>query len=344
MFGEGIGNMWTWMNLHWNTTDGNRPGTTEKTVVGILEDYPMRLNPLYELPTTSGWKLMNRVFDGLLALNPYTHSDEPWLATSWSYEAVQGGMDITFSLRLTDSQGEPVTWQDGKSVSVDDVKFSWDFLHNWRIPNFWKSFKFYDPENTEIIDQDTIRARITTTNHLVAYDLAAAAYLLPPQVWTVDPRDGSLWASTSEILAFDPSALPYPQPGNVNPGPIALPTQTFGTGPYILQCSTAFVTANGYGDLAAHRNYWMTTEYVMDKIGNMFWRAGDIIDNDVIDIADLAAVSFWYNQAVPPAPNQADIVGPGASLPDGKVDIDDLITVAKYFGETETVPYEYTAP
>jgi hypothetical protein len=139
-------------------------------------------------------------------------------------------------------------------------------------------------------------------------------------------------------LAFDPSALSYPQPGNTNPGPIALPTQTFGTGPYILQYSTSFVTANGYADLAANRNYWMTTQGIADKIEYMFWRAGDVSDNDVIDVADLAAVGSWYNQAVPPAPNEVDIVGPGTSLPDGKVDIDDLITVAEYFGETETVP------
>jgi ABC-type transport system substrate-binding protein len=344
MFGEGIGNMWTWMNLHWNTADGNRPRTIEKTIVAILEDYPVRLNPLHEWPTTSGWTLMNRVYDGLLALNPYTHNDEPWLATSWSYAPVQDGMDITSNLRLIDSQGEPVTWQDGKPASVNDVKFSWDFLHNWRIPNFWNSFKFYDPDSTVIIDDDTIRARITSTNHLLAYDLAATAYLLPPQVWTVDPRDGSPWASTSEILALDPSALSYPLPGNMNPGPIALPTQTFGTGPYILQCSAASITANGYGDLAANRNYWMTTQGITDKIEYMFWRAGDIIDNDVIDIADLAAAGYWFNQAVPPAPNQADIVGPGASLPDGEVDIDDLATVAKHFGEIETVPYEYTEP
>jgi ABC-type transport system substrate-binding protein len=109
------------------------------------EEYPERLNLLWAL-TVYAWDFLRDLYDGLLAVNPYTHSDEPWLATSWSYEVVQVGMDITFNLRLADSQGEPVTWQDGKPVSVNDAKFSWDFLHNWSIPTFWKSFKFYDPE------------------------------------------------------------------------------------------------------------------------------------------------------------------------------------------------------
>jgi hypothetical protein len=331
------------MNLHWNTLDGYRPGTTEKKVVLVEQEYPERLNPLWA-STVYAWDFLRDLYEGLMAVNPYTHSDEPWLATSWSYTAVPEGMDVTFNLRLTDSQGQPIKWQDGKDVSINDVKFSWDFLRNNYVSRYWGSFRFYDAANTVIVDQDTIQARMTTTSQWLIYDLEAVAYLLPPQVWTVDPRDGLPWAGSVEITTFDPSSLAYPTPYNTDPGPIPLPTQVFGTGPFILQHSTSFITANAYGDLAANRNYWMTTDDIMNTIEYMFWRAGDSVDNDVIDISDLALIANWYNSPVPPAPPEADVTGPGSSPPDGVVDIDDLATVGRYYGETETVPYEYGTP
>jgi hypothetical protein len=341
MFGYGIDNMWTYMNLHWNTTDGYRPGTTERKVVVIEDVGPERLNPLWA-STDYAWDFLGYLYDGLMTVNPYTHSDEPWLATSWSYVAVPGGMDVTFNLRLTDSQGQTVKWQDGKEVSINDVKFSWDFLNEFAIPRYYGSMIFYD--SSTIVDADTIVAHMDQTSQWLIYDLEATAYLLPPQVWTVDPRDGYEWTGLAEITNFDPSALAYPTPNNTDPGPIPLPTQAFGTGPFILQHSTSFIYDNDYGDLAANRNYWLTTEDIMDKIEYMFWRAGDAVDDDVIDIADLVLIASWYNYPVPPAPPKADLTGVGSSPPDGVVDIDDLATAGKYFGETETVPYEYGTP
>lgn len=343
MFGDGINNAWTYMNLHWNTPNEYRPSTTEKKVVLVEQDYPERLNPLWA-STTYAWDYLTHLYDGLMTVNPYTHSDEPWLATSWSYEAVPGGMDVTFNLKLTDSQGQPIKWQDGKNISINDVKFSWDFLKNWQVPKYWGAFRFYDPANTAIVDQDTIRAHMTTTSQWLIYDLEAVAYLLPPQVWSVDPRDGLPWTGLTDITTFNPSALAYPTSYNTNPGPLPLPTQAFGTGPFVLQHSTSFIASNGYGDLSANRNYWITTEEIMTTIENMFRRAGDAMDDDVIDIADLALVATWYNNLVPPAPTAADITGPASSLPDGVVDIDDLATVGRFYGETETVPYEYGTP
>jgi hypothetical protein len=327
MFGYGIDNGWTLMNIY--KTEAGVPGDIG-TVVYIEQEYPERLNPLWAL-TEYGWDYMENSFDSLMTINPYTHRDEPWLATSWSYAAVSGGMDVTFDLRLTDLHGQPVKWQDGKSVSINDVKFSWDFLYGYQLPISWPCMQFYDPYNTVIVDSDTIRARMTTVSPWLVYYLSSYAYRAPPQVWTVDPRDGYAWTGLAEIINFDPSALAYPTPYNTAPGPIALPTQVFGTGPFILQHSTNFVGINGYGDLNANRNYWMETTDIDGFIENMFWRAGDAVDNDKIDTNDMAFIADWYGEMVPPAPPEADITG------DGVVDIMDLATAGKYFGEGETV-------
>jgi hypothetical protein len=101
--------------------------------------------------------------------------------------------------------------------------------------------------------------------------------------------------------------------------------------------STNFVTVNGYGDLAANRNYWLTTADIQNIIEDMFHRSGDIIDNDKVDVSDLDLISANYAQTVPPADARTDITGPAGTPPDSYVDIDDLATTGKYFGETETV-------
>jgi ABC-type transport system substrate-binding protein len=334
MFGYGTDNDWTRMNVYWNTPNEYRPGTSEKTIVWIEQECPERLNPLWAA-TVYAWDYMESLYDGLMATSPYTLLDEPWLASDWSYEAVPGGMDVTFNLTLTDPEGQSIKWQDGKPISINDVKFSWDFLKNWQIPRYWSSFRFYDPANTVIVDSDTIRARTTTTSQQLIYDLARTAYMFPPQVWTQNPVTGTPWSSTTEILQFDLSAYSYPLPGNTDPGPNALPTQLFGTGPFILQHSASFIQTNHYGDLNANRNYWLKTTQIQAKIVDMFHRAGDVnYDGQIDKVSDArdAMRAYGTSPGDPLWNPNADLNG------DSVVDIFDTIPVRMYYGETRTLP------
>lgn len=332
MFGYGVDNIWTLMNIY--KTQAGTVGDIG-TVVYIEDDYPERLNPHWA-STVYAWDYLGPVTsDALIAVNPYTHRDEPWLANSWSYAATPGGMDVNFEIRLTDPSGSPITYADGKAISINDIKFSWDFITQFQIPQWWGAFRFYD--SATITDATHITAHMTTASQWLFYDLAGEAYIAPPQVWTVDPRDGQPWTGLTEITTFDPSSIAYPTAYNTAPGPIALPTQVFGVAPFILQHSTNFVAVNGYGDVVANRNYWLTTAEIGAKIDDMFWRAGDTDKNKVINVADLDMISVNYGMTVPPANSNADITGPAGSPPDSLVDIDDLATAGKYFGETETI-------
>jgi ABC-type transport system substrate-binding protein len=330
MVGYGTENTWTHMNTYWDTANEYRPGTTEKKIVYVEYGFPERLNPLYATRSYS-WDYLKDSFDSLVAASPYTHYSEPWLATSWGCEAVPGGMDVTFNLRLTDSQGQPIKWQDGTAISVSNVKFAWDFLRSWQIPEYWSTFRYYDPTNTVIVDADTIRARMTTNNPWLIYDLADTAYMLPPQIWQNNPLTGQPWANQAEILGFDPSA---------HGGPNGLPTMLYGTGPFILQHSTNFISTNGFGDLTANRNYWMTTQEIIDKISYMFWRAGDVDHNGLIGPSDINAISAAYltEPGYPLWNPDADITGVASGPPDLRVDTYDLNTAQRFFGETRTVP------
>jgi len=333
MFGSGADNDWTRMNMYWNTPNEYRLGTSEKTIVWIEKEYPERLNPLWA-PTVYAWDYMEGLYDGLIATSPYTLLDEPWLANDWSYETGPDGMNVTFNLRLTDSEGQPVKWQDGKAISVNDVKFSWGFLSYWQIPRHWASFRFYDPVNTVIIDEDTIRAHMNAVSQQFIYDLSNTAFMFPPQVWTQNPYTGAPWTNVAEILQFDPSAYSYPLPGNVSPGPNALPTQLFGTGPFVLQHSTLFIETGGYGDLNANRNYWLTTMQIHDIMVDMFHRAGDVNYDGIINLEDIATAFLAYGTSIgePGWDPNADLNG------DNVIDICDTIPVSMNYGETRTFP------
>jgi ABC-type transport system substrate-binding protein len=332
MFGYGIDNSWTYLNMHWALANGYRPGTTEKTVVRVEDEFPERLNPLFAT-TVYANDFMAQTEDALIAVNPFTHKDEPWLALSWTYVTTAGGMDVTFNLRLTDSQGQPVQWQDGDAVSASDVQFAWDFLADEEIPNFWSVMKYYT--GSTIIDADTIVAHMSTPSQWYVYSLAGAAYLLPPQVWSQAARNWPTDATRlATILGWDASATAYPDPDGA--GPLrAVPTCLFATGPFINMHSTQTIGTQAYGDLQANRNYWLTTAEAQAKISDMFHSAGDVTYDGSVDTLDMSAIGLAFN-TVPGDDlwnTNADVCGPAGAAPDSQVNIFDAATAGKFFGE-----------
>jgi ABC-type transport system substrate-binding protein len=331
MFGYGVENGWTWMNIEWNTPTGDRPGTTEAIVVPILDEFPETINPA-SADTVYAADVMEDAFDGLIATNPYTHTDVPWLATSWSYQAwttPEGheGMKIEFELRTTDLIGVPVKWQDGDAIHASDVTFAFDFLHDNQIADFWGRYMHYlSSEYTG----NTITAYMNTTSQWQMYGLAGDALLFPPQVW--GPWDGQ---PTADIEAWDPSA----EAG------VGVPTKVYGTGPLIVQHNTRHFADSGYGDYEANRDYWLTTENITRIIEEMFHAAGDVNWDEEVAIEDLQKIAIYYGYTssdpewTDPVHNAnwCDISGP-AGAPDEEVGIDDLAQCGKFYGEPKTVP------
>jgi ABC-type transport system substrate-binding protein len=336
-FGYGIDNGYSQMACYWDTTNNYRPGTTERMIVHIEDEYPETLNPA-QAKTVYAWDVMNPNFDGLIAVQPWTHRDMPWLATSWSVAPFTGpetggvsGMKIDFNLR-TD-----VDWADGQHFDASDVVFAWEWLRDWQIPRYLGSTVYLHTVTSSGPTQVT--AYLNTTSPWYVYDLAGYAALFPPQVWQNDFRNGLPWANQAAILGCDPSAQ--------SPGPNGLPSYLFGTGAFILQSSTQEFANLGYGDDGANPNYWMSTQEILDLLGSWFHSSGDVTGTDrdtaydkAVTITDLNDIgdSFDTISTQPAFDTDCDIVGVSGGPPDNKIDIDDLSTSARFFAETEFSP------
>jgi hypothetical protein len=221
----------------------------------------------------------------LIDVNPWTHHDEPWLATDWEYENLTGvpgypagtKMGVRFWLR------DDIYWQDGTKFTVDDVKFAWDFLHDWALPNYWYFAKYIVDVDVDY-DENSVTAFMSRTSQWDLYDLAGSAAMLPPQVWAEHPVENRPWASVTEIEGFDPAQS--------NPDP-AVPTYLYGTGPVVFQF---YDDSAAYGDVDANRNYWMSQAEITAKLEEYLWRSGDVDHGGKVYAADLAEIGLYWAQ------------------------------------------------
>lgn len=110
-----------------------------------------------------------------LTYDTLTWKDErgmiPWLASSW--EAADDGSSYTFRLV------ENATWHDGKPLTAEDVKFSFDYYA--RHPYRWMP--------TEVVERAEVRGprevSLQLTRPYVAFleDIAGAVPIIPRHVW-----------------------------------------------------------------------------------------------------------------------------------------------------------------
>ncbi|MEM1589128.1 MAG: ABC transporter substrate-binding protein [Candidatus Bathyarchaeia archaeon] len=191
MKGLGADNGWTWALMHWNTAPTG--GMLKYCLTGnVYEFHPGWAEWAYE------WDVLNRVLDGLLALNPYTLEDIPWIAGSWSIEPFEWeplnvyGQKIRFTIR------EGVLWHDYKPVTVEDIKFAMDFIKNFpRYESIWQYILW-----SQIVDPYTIDIYLNTTSQFIYADLAGIALMFPKHIYGpggwlethgYDPINAEVW-------------------------------------------------------------------------------------------------------------------------------------------------------
>lgn len=177
--GFGADNFWTWTLMHWNTS---LTGGSFTHILGAsLDDlHPGWASSAYE------FDVLGAVLDGLIAVTPAL-GDLPWVAGSWTVEPfdwaplnIYDGTAVTFQLR------DDVYWHDGEKVTVDDVKFAFEFMVNFPGLNvIWEHLAW-----VEVLDPCTIRAYMNVTSQYILYDLAGVALWFPEHIYSHAPVAG----------------------------------------------------------------------------------------------------------------------------------------------------------
>lgn len=309
--GYGSHNQWTLLNVRWKPNHPNeRIEDGMRAVIWTLDEEPLSLNPCFA-PTQYDSTIIEPTLDCLTTMNPYTHEDEPWIATSWRLEGpinetvtldtenrylgvpagdavdVVNGMKITFNLR-TD-----VHWQCGNPYKPSDAEFSLEFLRNNQIPRYASAWEHI--VDVQAINETAFTVYSDATSQWLLYAFAETATLLPPPVWSW--LDGQ---SLDTILSYDPSTnrtKPLgagamfgerdPETGQ----PLGAVTQLYGAGPFIFDY---YDPANLIAELHANRNYFKTTAEIQDQLVEMFHRSGDVNRDGRISATDMNAYGLAY--------------------------------------------------
>ena len=175
MDGVGSDNGWTWNLAHWASSP---TGGTVKYNLGAEPDnlHPGWADSAYEI-----W-VLDRCQEGLTAVNPHL-MDMPWVAVDWEMETftweplnIPQGTVVTFRIR------DDAYWADGWPITVEDIKFSWEFMKNF--PRFYSTYEYL--MWIEIHDPNTISAYLNTTSQFIIYDFAGLGLWFPKHIYNPD--------------------------------------------------------------------------------------------------------------------------------------------------------------
>ena len=162
MAGEAIYNEWI-------PFDVEPLGADRSLTIGTTQE-PDNINPL-DSTTVWGWKFMRMYYDKLIRLSP---DIEP---LPWAAESVEAIDDNTIEIVLRDG----MNFHDGEAVTVEDVKFSYDYYQEQDFAYFRP---FYQPlEEVIIVDDNTLHFVLEEPTSFFITVTLSQIPILPKHLW-----------------------------------------------------------------------------------------------------------------------------------------------------------------
>jgi len=316
--GYGSGNDWTFYDLHWRSlVTASNPYGIGETARMIVGSEPSNYHPAYA-GTPDEWRILNRIFEGLVNLDPYSHEDIPWLATSWTieewdYGGSEMGMNTTFWLR------DDVYYHDGVHFDAYTCEFSLEWLKDMQIGRAQPMWQYLD--HVEVHSDYCFSVYHTVTSLWTLYDIAKWAPLIPPHIY-----EGT-------DMHFRPEATTNP----LNPSLTCL----IGTGPFMV--TDLLFQLGGYVELTAYRenadlgittHWFMSVEEEDALLTQMFHWTGDVNYDGINDGLDLARIdaALFTHKGEPGFDPDADLNG------DDWIDMRDVAILGKNWGKARKYP------
>lgn len=165
------------------------------SLVKNLKAEPPNLHPITSGADGFAVAVQDYVFDSLAARDLDSLVWKPRMADRW--ELSKDGKVVTFFLR----QG--MTFDDGKAVTAEDVKFSFDAIFDKAYNAAERILYFENIEKVEVVDPLTVRFRFKNSYYL-NFLVAATMYVIPKHIYGEVEKSKKL---TKEVHGSGPYVL-----------------------------------------------------------------------------------------------------------------------------------------
>jgi len=167
MLGEGTGSFWTDINMEVIKGDGY-VRTARPSALKML-------NPVACKDTTEFMEL-RMIYDSLFRVGP-DGNIVPWAAES--YKVID---QLTLDLNIR----KGMLWHDGKPLTAEDVKFTFDYCIKWKHPFFYQILKRV--ANVEVTGQHSVRIKLSESYAPFIPNLLGGMFLIPKHIWKDIPE------------------------------------------------------------------------------------------------------------------------------------------------------------
>jgi peptide/nickel transport system substrate-binding protein len=145
----------------------------------------------------AGLILASYVFDTLL-WEDSTGDPIPWLAEEWSRSP--DGLEWRFTLR------DNATWQDGRPVTAEDVKFSFDYVTTGPAASVSRLAPSLDLKEVVVETPRTVVIRLNTPTAVFEEDVALRLFVIPRHIWS-QVADPARFRGPGAVLGSGPYRL-----------------------------------------------------------------------------------------------------------------------------------------
>lgn len=177
MLGEGIGSFWSDIKMSVKQGDGHvRTGQTS----------PLKnLNPVAATDSNE-FKELRMIYDRLMQVGP------DGALVPWAAQSVNAINATTVEVVLR----EGMRFHDDEPVTIEDVKFSFDYHKQWKAPYFSSTLEKI--ESLEISGVNTLRIHLVEPYAPLMVSILASLFILPQHIWKDIPEK----VNVDDVLNF----------------------------------------------------------------------------------------------------------------------------------------------
>lgn len=144
---------------------------TGRKLVKVTSIYDIHtLNP-FATPEVHNSTLLRWVYP------TFVMRDEQWNLTPWAAESFKVVDPKTIDIVIRDG----MKFHDGKPVTIEDAKFTFDFIEQWKFPSFARVTAAI--ESTEIIAPRTLRCHLKQPNAPFIASVLGFTFIAPRHIW-----------------------------------------------------------------------------------------------------------------------------------------------------------------